>query len=469
MLIVRCKALKKVIIRFIVIFPIILILAACKSQPVSYSETNDYVLTEDYRTEAEANQNNKPNEDKKTVTIPSPIMPAVVTPRPARTLGEYAKLPGKIAIITDEDLALESPYLRSYWVIELVERYGPKNVIIYTWSWRNNNYTATRPVAIINEIAKNLDIKVLIINPAIYWTDYIVSILREQRNDIFISYIEYEYRTDEAVDDNQHFRSNTLSDAASNANLILDFNVHEVARIFPEKARELGAKTLVYFYNSYSLEENVKYEESYQHRMMREKCAEIGLLFVEIDINGAIQCGSSYNDFMNETIPPLVEKYGVDIVLFNLDNERVFWSWMNFGFIYLPMYSSYFEPHPIDIARELSIIDYSVYSIEDIYNISHLIEEIKETLEERNMIERTASWPISAHLLFPIAAVEYGIRWMYGEVPEESIDNHVLEQIMVDLITEYTGLQNGVTLTALEENDVAYENYILVLLDYLIY
>ena len=236
------------------------------------------------------------------------------------------------------------------------------------------------------------------------------------------------------------------------------------------------AMTLVYFYDSsiswvWGCDDFIQeeYVKSDLHHMMRELSEEIGLSFIAVDIGGAMQCGSSINQFMWETLPPLIEEHRTDIVFFGLCNERTFWSWRELGFIYLPTYASWFEPTPLDFAFELSLRYFPFSSIDGTHDIAYLVDEIRAALEERNQQGRIASWPMSTRMLFPLAAAEYGVRWMQGEVPQEGIDIHILEQIMIDIIAGHTGLQHGATLTALAENGVVYENYILVLPDYLMH
>jgi len=341
----------------------------------------------------------------------------------------------KVAIIADEFWQRGQGYSL---VTALSEKYGHQNIIIYTWPTRYNSAETT---AIIDDIATAHEISVLIINPAFYETDHLVNRLLEQRDDIFI-----------------------ISDTDLNANLILEVDADKMIQTFPKRAYELGAKTLIYFYDSsvawiWGEEDIIKeeYVKSDQHLIMREKSEEIGLRFIDIDIAGAIQCGSSYGMFMAETLPPLIENYGNDIVFFNLDNERLFWSWRSLNMIYLPTHSPWwFEPTPMDIARELLIADTATGPA--------LIQEIRATLEEQNRLGRIASFPVSPHIMLPLAAAEYGIRWANNEVSQIRIDLDVLEQIMVDFIVTHSGETGIVTLT-----EYSYPNHILVYMGFITY
>jgi hypothetical protein len=351
------------------------------------------------------------------------------------------------------------------WINRLVDQHGYEKVIIYTWPPRMHNYTADETIEWINNIALNTDIDILIINPGIYGTDHAVSLLRKQRDDIFIVYLNYE-TSDIPAGVEQPFRNNTLAEAVINANMILETDINTIVENFSQKARELGADTLIYFYDTH--EYGTHFIESYWHLLLREKSAEAGLLFVEVDIKGAIQCGSSYAQYMNETIPPLIEKYGENIVFFGLDNERVFWFWSNEGFVYLPIYQSWFEPTPQNIASFLSMGNGSVFC-ENTSDIPLMIEQINKFLNENNTPGRLTSFPMPHQTLFVLAAVEYGIKWLEGKVVENGINVRVLEQIMLDIITEHTGLHSGLNIAPYNKNGANVDNYVLVLLDYLVY
>jgi len=463
----------------------VLLLAACDSRqeyhPGIYSDTGEYTLAEenaDPEPEDETYHDNQPHEDDTEEAVPATyqqlpdfLMPVAVTLGPGRILDYYPELPGKIAILTDTWRTNSNPYQVSPWVTELVERHGPDNVIVYAWS--RLDFRSDEVIVLIEAIANNPEIKMLIISPAWYRTDHIVSILRETRDDIFVIYLEYRTTNEEQWHDDLPFRDNNLAWAATNANLIL--NIDTMNRTFPAQAMELGARTLVYFYDTSIVwawgeedyDRSDEYEESDLHRFMRDKSAEIGLQFVEVDIRGAIQCGSSFHMFMEETIPHLIEELGTDIVLFGLDNERVFWSWSMHGFIYLPMSGGWFEPDIVNLAVNLQISDMTADSTGEIPDMHQLISEIRQELNERGLQGRIAALPMSTYLLLPLAAAEYGVSWMRGEMQNEGIDINSLEQIMVDIIAERTGLHNhGVTLTTLVDHGVTYYNYILAALDH---
>lgn len=252
-------------------------------------------------------------------------------------------------------------------------------------------------------------------------------------------------------------------DEIAAANLILEFDTQGAVRAFPQNAQRMGASAMIYFYDSlYWDEESTELrdlEESDKRCMLREISEEIGLGFVTIDIEGEIQCGSSFNDFMIATVPQLIAAHGADIVLFGPCNERVLWSWMVNDMIYLPAPGMWFEPTPALIADAFSIpVEQNGRIVNDVL----LIREIRQNIDARGAGGRIASLPMSMHILLTLAAAEYGIMRANGEVPAEGIDLAALEEIFTRLLLEYTGENLGVTLT--QDG-----NRVLVLPDYLIY
>jgi len=470
--------MKKVSMLFIILL-VVLILAACGGNSGYYPITEANVLAEYAHTEVdnalyedevqdyETYMTNEPNDAEPDNAESDDAEIAATT---LEQLTGYIELPGKIAIITNQLQTSSNPAQACNWITKLLERHGSDNVLVYTWPRRHRNSTARETIALIETIANNPEIRVLIISPAWQGTDYIVSILRETREDIFVIYLEYNITDQEQQSEDSPFQYNTLAYASANANLILDLDVDAMTRALPEKAWALGARTLVFFYDSYRWEwDEEEFEEAYWHRFMREKSGEIGLTFVEVDINGEIQCGSSFAMFMAEVIPPLIEAHGTDTVLFGLDNERVFWDWLQHSFIYIPMPHNWFEPDPINLATGLQISEFSAHFTDDMPDIPHLIDEIRQELDERGLLGRIVSVPISSNLLVSLAATEYSIKWIHQEVPNEGIDTNALEQIMIGIIEEYTGITNhGVTLTGFNQGHI-YENYILVTLDWFTY
>ena len=370
-------------------------------------------------------------------------------------------LPGKIAIITDQkDAYYQGSKERYYSARQLAEEYGPEDIIHFTWPkfWHDSD-AEDKMRLVMEEIANDQEIKILIIAYADSGTDAMVSELRKQRNDLFIAYAGY----------------NANNYGAPFVDLILNINIPDMKNAIIEQAGKLGAKTLVSF--CYSIDDFYNFELSYDYDdyfeelgKLRKKCQEIGLDFVEVHGLYEIQCGSSLHAYMEKNIPKLVEQYGKDIAFMGLDDDRLLWYCLD-GLLYP---SPYVDPSPLMIASALFIPALAeMESSEEFYyidNLPHIIAETRNALKEKNMLGRVSTWPVPADMIFTYAAAEYGVKWINGEVPKDGIDVAVLGQIMTDFIAESTGEEGlGVSLKPLSVDGEVYPNNILVLMDYMVY
>ena len=377
--------------------------------------------------------------------------------------------PPGISVVTHE-WTLTTPYPRESsrsWVEELVERQGEENINFHTWSF--TPAYASRLAEISNEIANDTNVSVVIFDSSSSMMSDLVDTLSQRRSDIFLALYDLN-RTD------FHFANRSFGTPQSfirhfyeqdpigvaGAGLILEFDMYRMLRNLPQVAQSLGAASLIYFFDSISWDENgneVDVEENYIHRIIREASEEIGITFAGIDISGVVTCSSTEDEFMRIFLPSLIEMHGSDIVFVGLDHWHTLIKWEANDTIFLPVYSSWFEPTPRDFAsfREIPLV-----FGESIICTEMLIEEIRTILDRSDKRGRIASWPASMHLLFPLAAAEYGVMWANGRVSEDEIDLAVLEEIFARLIFEYSGEELGVTLT--QDG-----NRVLVLPDYLIY
>ena len=118
----------------------------------------------------------------------------------------------------------------------------------------------------------------------------------------------------------------------------------------------------------------------------------------------------------------------------------------------------------------LPLIGLSKKDLFDINNLEFVIDEIRKFLDEEDMRGRISTEPVLASTMFKYAALEYGIKWMYGEVSGDDIDLVILERIMVDFIARYSGEEGlGVSLSLREKDGSVYSHYILVDMDFIVY
>jgi hypothetical protein len=209
-------------------------------------------------------------------------------------------------------------------------------------------------------------------------------------------------------------------------------------------------------------------------RMMQTKCKEIGLNFAYYD-SSEIGCGSSAFIFMSENIPKVIGKYGKDIVLVGLWTDRLLSYVMQYGtfFIHFPsspydllgdMYYSWAFPEMPDL-REMEPDRFYAPA-----TLPLIIETIRNELAKHNMLGRVSSGAVSSSAMFTRIAVEYAMKRMNGNAPADGIDTTILEQLMLDYISETTGMEGlGVALTPFTHEGETYQNFIAVFTDYMIY
>ena len=389
--------------------------------------------------------------------------------------------PGKIVIITHDDNSWGARE-RYFSTKHLVDMHGSENIIHLTVPTRmwcdlgEHSSVSSQEILlpIVEEIAGNPEVRVLILNPVDVGDDYyFVSMIRERRDDIFVIYIDHDFprgRSNTVITDEYGYPmqvDNSRLFSTYRADLVLGLNRGEVPIASIHQARNLGAETFILFRHEDSDPEDEVLVG------MRTTAERIGLNLIEVLFNG-IECGSSLNEFMVETIPPLIEEHGLNTVLFGLEQWRLLWDSIARGTMFVPIVHD-FNPSPHMIVSDLFIpsLQEMINDSEQFYhrdNLSFIIDETRKMLAETNMLGRVSSWPVSIRDMFIYAAVEYGILWMNGEVTANEIDFGALSEIMNDYIVRYSGEHELRVDASLFSDGVNYfPNHFLFLMDYLVY
>lgn len=447
------KYIAKIIVQ-ILILTMLIILSACANRNSGADSSNATVLY--YLAEGETPDS--VTEDGSLEDEPEPPDEPVSIP---------PTLPGRIAIITEDGGGWHSEQYLS--AVSLVKSHGAENIVHFAGLlWRYaDRHCDLRLTEFVRRIAEDFEIRVLIVNPVCYNTDRMVSILRELRSDIFIIYIEHPTR---------FIGHDAFSNSAYLADLVLNANTREVSRATPMQARRLGADTLIFFgtYPGDLIDADAILEK---RRMWRTESEKAGLNFVEVFSRyyESPQCGSHLAHYISERVLPAIEEYGNNTVLVGICAERLFWTFLSHGTIYPAPLSDFFLPSPHFIANNIHWLmpASEELSREEFFakeNLTRIIQETREVLEEKGLLGRVSTWPVSTRSMFAYAAVEYGIMWMNGEVPQEDICIRALEQIMVDFIAQYAGKKDwGVAITPFSHDGIVHSNFLLVFLDFMIY
>lgn len=343
----------------------------------------------------------------------------------------------KVAIITNTLSQNEEEYRSAQ---EMVEKY-PDRVIHELWP---DNFMTEQEqmVSIVAKIASNQDIKALIVNQAVPGTNAAVDKLLETRDDMLIIYCT---------------PGENNVDVANRASIVLQPDELSMGDTIPAQAQKLGAKTLVH----YSFPRHMSYPLlSARRELMKEKCKEIGLEFVDAtapDPTGDAGVPGS-QQFILEDVPKKVNKYGKDTAFFSTNCSMqvpLIAAVVDTGAIYpQPCCPSPFHGFPAALGLELTD--------EQKGDINYVVGATREKLEEKNVLGRFSTWPVPVSMMFTIAGTEYAIKWMDGET-NGKCDTVVLNKCMSD----YAGV--NINYTNYEENGKSFDNYFLVLMDFLTY
>jgi hypothetical protein len=382
--------------------------------------------------------------------------PVVKLPASDATEAIEPPFEGKIAIVTGY-FAGSIDYYSTY---PLIDKYGDK-VVHAMWAYDGSNDINT-----LLDLVSDLEIKALIVYPSFDNTNGKLEELRMLRKDIFVAYIVDAFYDIE-------------SSCAQTADLLLMTDWHNTGSTMAEQANKLGAETFVhYFYLPVmSSPRNIK-----RYDLLKNKCAELGLEFV--NINTPEDCTEQ---FILDDVPKMVEKYGVNTAFFSPSpsvQAQLIEAVLDAGAIYPSSCHPYpFYGYPsisFDYLMETARSEYFDLGYEDLlykddFNkcIEIGIAKVRADLEGKGDLSRLSTWPVFDDFMYASTAAEYAIKWINGEVPKEGVDVAVLTQLM----EEYAGV--NVYLTPFVDDGThdyykregkptgeTYENFLLMRMDY---
>lgn len=362
------------------------------------------------------------------------------TQAPVQTVApvEPAKV-GKIAIVTNTVSQNEEEYRSAQ---QVQAKYGAENVIHETWP---DNFMAEQEqmISVVAKIASDPDVKVLVINQAVPGTNAAVDKLLETRKDMFIVYCTPQENP---------------PDVSTRANLILQPDELAMGKTIPEQAKKLGAKVFVHYSFPRHMSQPLL---SGRRDLMKAKCAEIGLEFVDATapdptgdagVTGAQQ-------FILEDVPKMVTKYGKDTAFFSTNcsmQTPLIKATSDQGAIYpQPCCPSPYHGYPAALG----------ITADTEGDIKQVISDTAKVLKDKNVLGRFSTWPVPVAMMFTHGAADYGMAWMKGEVPADSIDVKALQGFMKD----YTGVDAELTAYTDTADNKTYDNYLLALMGFLTY
>lgn len=358
--------------------------------------------------------------------------------------GSGMPFPGKIAVITSPPTYTQNDE-ESWSAEQLMAKYGDNKIIHVHWpSFYLHDYDQV--VATVASLAVDDEIRAIMINQVVPGCNTAVDKFREIRDDVFVVY--------SAVHESS-------SSVAERANLILEADMLGRGPAMVKQAKKQGAKVFVHysFPRHMAIEHEVNCRDS-----IREKCAAEGLEFVDATVLDPTEDMYNSQEFISGNVAKLVAEYGDDTAFFCtncflqgplikavIDNHAIFPQ---------PCCPSPYHGFPMALGIDVD---------DDMPDLNYMINETKRIAAGKNMTGRLSTWPVSVSMMSIHAGVEYAIKWINRQVQETGVEDQVLLDCMSAYIKKVSGKEMGVSFTSCSEGDKVYNNYKLLLMDYLNY
>ena len=321
----------------------------------------------------------------------------------------------------------------------VLAKYGSEHIIVMTYPDKFMDEQETT-IANMVSMASDPDVKALIICQAVPGTSPGIDTVKEIRDDLLI--ITAVPHEDPPV-------------ISARADLVLASDELGMGITIPNQAKALGAKVLVH----YSFPRRMSYPLlSARRELIKKTCAEIGLEFVDAtspDPTGDAGISGS-QQFILEDVPRMVDKYGKDTAFFSTNCSQqvpLISAVVSTGAIYpQPCCPSPYHGFPSALGIEIPADKQG--------DIDYVVQEITRIMAEKGMTGRTSTWPVPVAMMFIEGSAEYAKDWIHGEFKEK-----MNIPILMEKFKEYSGVDAN--LTQLEEGGVKYDNYYVILMDFL--
>ncbi|WP_304943184.1 DUF3798 domain-containing protein [Vallitalea guaymasensis] len=351
----------------------------------------------------------------------------------------------KIGIITGTVAQNEEEYRAAQRTKEVfMERYGEDKVILQTYPEKFMDEQET-VIANIAGIAADPKVKALVICQAVPGTSAAIDKVLETRDDLLI------------IAATSGEDPNMIADRAD-----LCFQMDEVGMgtAIVEQIKKQGAETLVH----YSFPRHMSYALLAARRdLLKENCKKEGIKFVDAtapDPTGDAGI-SGAQQFILEDVPKKIKQYGEDTAFFStncsMQPPLIKSILQQHGIYPQPCCPSPYHGFPSALQIEIP---------EDKKgDANYVVEQIRRINAENNMTGRMSTWPVPVNMMFIEAGAEYASQWIEGKF-RDKIVNEKLKECFVDYTSNY-GDDIDINVTLLEENGKKFDNYFLVLIDYI--
>ena len=342
----------------------------------------------------------------------------------------------KIGIMTNTVVQNEEEYRAAQ---NILAKYGPEHIIHMTFPDKFMDEQETT-IANMVSMASDPDLKALIICQACPGSAPGIDSVKEIRDDLLI--IAGQPQDDPPV-------------ISARADIVLQLDEMGMGYAIPAQAKAQGAKVFVH----YSFPRHMSYPLlSGRRELMKKECTRLGLEFVDAtapDPTGDAGIPGA-QQFILEDVPRMVAKYGKDTALFSTNcamQVPLITAVVKTGAIYpQPCCPSPYHGFPSALGIEIPADKQG--------DIGYVVDEITRIMAEKGMTGRTSTWPVPVSMMFIQGSAEYAKAWIDGEFEEKMNIPKLMEKFK-----EYSGVDAN--LTKLEEGGVTYDNYYVILIDFL--
>ena len=326
-----------------------------------------------------------------------------------------------------------------YRAAEAVKRKYGDQVILQTYPDKFMDEQETT-ISNILSIANDPEVKAIVICQAVPGTSAAIDKVREIRDDVLIVTAV----PGEAPD--------TI---APKADVVLQGDELGMGITIIEQAEKLGAETFVH----YSFPRHMSYPLLAARRdIFKEECEKRGIAFVDAtapDPTGDAGVPGA-QQFILEDIPRKIDEYGENTCFFSTNcsmQEPLIKSSLEEGGIVAQQccpspYHGYPGALGIDIPEEKQ------------GDVAYVIDQISAKIAEKGGTGRFSTWPVPVNMMFVESGAEYAIAWAQGKT-NGKLDKAYMEK----LFSEYAEVE--VKLTTLTEGGTTYDNFLLLLSDYI--
>jgi len=342
----------------------------------------------------------------------------------------------KIGIMTTTVVQNEEEYRAAENVIK---KFGADRVVHMTFP---DKFMDEQETTISNmvSIASDPDVKALLIVQAVPGTAAAIDKVKEIRDDLLI--IAGVPGEDPSV-------------ISSKADIVFQPDELKMGYTIPAQALKQGAATFVH----YTFPRHMSYPLlSARRDIFKSECDRLGMEFVDAtapDPTG--DAGTSgAQQFILEDVPRVVAKYGKDTAFFSTNCSMqvpLIEAVVNEGAIYpQPCCPSPYHGFPSALGIEIPEDKKA--------DIGYVVDEITRIMAEKGMTGRTSTWPTPVAMMFVEGGAEYIKNWIEGNT-----DGKVDVEKIKESFKGYAGVD--VDMTTLEEGGVKYDNYFVVIMDFL--